>query len=135
MEPRMRKGAMAPMVVRLVIRMGFSRRHPPKRMARSNGIPSRRRRFMVSTFRMESLITMPAITTMPMSDIRLILLPAIQRASSAPKMSTATSERMISGWASDSNCAARMKNRSSNETSRTRVSSWIIARLSYQPPA
>lgn len=54
-------------------------------------------------------MTIPHMTMIPISDIRLMLLPNSHRTRIAPKISTTISERIMKGCTNDSNWAARMK--------------------------
>ena len=113
MLPLLRKGNMANMVVSEVIMMGRRRRWPASMMARRSppleGTFMCRLWLMVSIFRIESLMTIPLMTTMPVIDIRLIVSPMIHRATSTKNTSTTISSRMMSGCTRLSNWAARMK--------------------------
>ena len=63
-------GTMANMVVSDVMIIGNKRSRPASAIASINFMPSFRCRLMVSTFRMESLMTIPAITMIPVMDIK-----------------------------------------------------------------
>lgn len=67
-EPRERKGNREKMVVSDVMIIGNKRSRPASAIASINSMPSFRCRLMVSTFRMESLMTIPAITMIPVMD-------------------------------------------------------------------
>ena len=108
-SPRFRNGKMASIVVNDVIMIGFSLLCPAIMIARSSDIPPRRSRLMVSIFRIESLIMIPLITTMPIIDITLTDSPNSQSAATTKNTSTTISSRIIRGWMKLSNCAARMK--------------------------
>ena len=106
--PLTRNGAMARMVVREVMMIGVSLLLPPTMMALTREY-SFLRRLMVSTLRMESLMIMPHITTIPIMDIMFNPAPHIHNANNAPDKSATISDRIISGCTKDSNWAARMK--------------------------
>ena len=71
-EPPERNGTKEKMVVSEVINIGNNRSLPALTIDSNKGIPLLRCRLMVSTFRIESLITIPAITISPVIDIRSI---------------------------------------------------------------
>ena len=127
--PVKRKGVNANMVVILVMSMGLSLRLPATDKARNNEYPSFCNCFMVSTFKIESLIMIPLITTMPIKDMRLMLLPNIHKNNKAPNISMGTSSNTIMGRVSDSNCAAKMKNNRLNDINRIIISCPTISRL------
>ena len=126
---RCRKGSRASMVVSDVMTMGRSLLCPASMMACSRGIPSRRRRLMVSTFRMESLMMMPLMTMSPIIDITFSVSPSSHRTSTTQNTSITISSRMMKGWMKLSNCAARMKYSRARATLSTSDSSPIMRRL------
>ena len=129
MSPRARNGATARIVVSEVMTIAFRRRRPASRMARLSGRPLRRRVLIVSILRIESLMTMPQTTIRPIIDIRLSDSPKSRSTRIAPNRSMTISDRMIHGWTSDSNCAARMKKSSSSATASTPTSCPTMPRL------
>ena len=84
---------------------------------------------IVSTLRMESLMTIPLMTTIPIMDMALMPAPQMSSSRNAPKMSTTISERMIRGWIRDSNCAAKMKYSRSMDTIAMSISSFMVSLL------
>ena len=64
---------------------------------------------IVSILRIESLITIPLITTIPIMDIKLREIPDSHRISIVKATSSGISTRRIIGRVNDSNCAARIK--------------------------
>ena len=109
MSPLWRKGNSAKMVVSEVMTMGFSRRCPADQTAFSNGTPERYNLLMVSTFKMESLMMIPLMTTNPIMDMMFSDSPTIQSTSITTLTSMTISVKMMAGWSRLSNCAARMK--------------------------
>ena len=128
-SPRLRKGRMAKMVVSEVMTMGRKRLCPPRQIAVTRGIPSRLNRFIVSTFRIESLIMIPLITTMPIIDMIFSDSPNSHRTRNTQNTSITISDRMTNGCTMLSNCAARMKYSNATATLNTNTSSPIIFRL------
>ena len=125
-EPLDMNGKRENMVVREVIMIGIKRSCPAMEIAGISDIPWRRCTVMGSIFKIESLITIPAITIIPVIDIISIDMPRIQRIRSTKNTSTAISDRIISGCIILSNCAAKMKNNNSNATTNTHKSQTII---------
>ena len=83
---------------------------------------------------MESLMTIPLMTTIPIMDMALMPPPHIHSSRRAPKMSTTISERMIRGWMMDSNCAASIRYSSRMATTAIIISSRMVSLLEkYEP--
>ena len=80
---------------------------------------------MVSIFKMESLITIPLITTIPIIDIKLMLMPKIFKNKKAPAKSRGISIKIIKGKTRDSNCDAKMKYNRIKEINKTIINSPI----------
>lgn len=92
-----RTGIIAKIVVSDVIIIGRKRLIPAMWIASERGIPVALRSFMASNLRMESFITTPHVTIMPIADIRFRLSPQIQRIIKAKAVSTGISTSTING--------------------------------------
>lgn len=73
-------------------------------------------------FKIESLITIPAITMTPVIDIISIDIPSNHNISNTQNTSSTISDKMMAGCIILSNCAARMKYKSSKATTKSRPS-------------
>ena len=109
MSPWDRNGATARIVVSEVMTMAFRRRRPASMMACLSAMPSRRRR--IDGVDLEDRVVDHDAADHDQPDHRhqVERLPEYPEDEGAPKRSMTISERMIHGWTSDSNCAARMK--------------------------
>ena len=125
---------MAETVVSEVMIMGRRRLRPASWMASSKGTPDLRSSLMASSFRMESLMTIPQVTISPMADIRFSVCPQTQSSRSANATSIGISARTSKGCRKLSNCAARMKYISNRETRRITTSSSSISRFEKKLP-
>ena len=111
-------GTIPKMVVSDVMMIGRSRRRPASWMASSNGTPALRSSLIASNFRMESLMMIPHVTTMPMALIRFSVCPQSHNTNRAAATSMGISNKTINGCRKLSNWAAKMKYISSMEMKR-----------------
>ena len=74
-------GTIPNIVVNDVMMIGRRRRRPASCMASIRGTPSLRSSLIASSFRMESLMMIPQVTTIPMALIRFMVWPHIQSTS------------------------------------------------------
>lgn len=103
------KGVRANTVVRLVITIGYNLLLPPSKIAFSIDKPLAKDFLMVSILIIESLITIPAITIIPRTDIIFREELKMYKKNNAPLMSNRISNNIIIGNNKDSNCAASIK--------------------------
>ena len=114
----MAMGTMARMVVRVVIKMGRTRRGQAWRMAVSRSSPRARRILMYSTRMMEELTTVPASMMMETRDSMERSRPVTGRPNRDPVKATGRISMTITGMRKLSNCTARTKYTSSSAAAR-----------------
>ena len=114
--------------------IGRRRRRPASCMASISGTPFLRSSLMASSFRMESLMMIPQVTTMPMALIRFMVWPHIHSTSKEAATSIGISSSTISGCRKLSNWAARMKYISRIEINKITINSFSICRLEKKLP-
>ncbi len=78
-------GTIAKIVVSEVMIIGRKRLRPASWIASSKGTPALRSSLIASSFRIESLITIPQVTINPIADIRFSVCPQIQSKKSKGK--------------------------------------------------
>ena len=71
-------GTIAKIVVSEVMIIGRKRLRPASWIASNNGTPALRSSLIASSFRIESLITIPQVTISPIADIRFSVCPQSQ---------------------------------------------------------
>ena len=125
---------MAKIVVSEVIIIGRRRLRPASWMASGKGTPDLRSSLMASSFKIESLMTMPQVTISPMADIRFSVCPQSQSNNSAKATSIGISARTSKGCKKLSNCAARIKYISNSEIISITTSSSSISRFEKKLP-
>ena len=129
-----KRGTMPKIVVRDVMMIGRRRRRPASCIASSRGVPSRRSSFIASSFKIESLMMIPHVTTIPIALIRFNVCPHSQRTSREAAMSIGNSRRTMRGCTKLSNWAASMKYMSKTDTMRMTTSSPSICRFEKKEP-
>ena len=90
-------GTIAKMVVSEVMIIGRKRLRPASCIASNNGTPALRNSLIASSFRIESLITIPQVTIRPMADIRFSVCPHIHNSTKANATSIGISSSTTSG--------------------------------------
>ena len=127
-------GTMARTVVKVVIRMGRTRRGQAWRMASSRLSPMPRRILMYSIKMMELLTTVPASMMMDTNARMDISRPVRGRANRAPVKATGRIIMTMAGMTKDSNCTASTKYTSSRATTRAKPRSEKLSIVSSYPP-
>jgi hypothetical protein len=122
-------GIIANIVVRDVIIIAIRRRLPAVWIASISGRPDFRSVLIVSSFKIESFMTIPQVTIMPIADIRLRDWPHMMSANKANAISIGISSRIIRGCIKLSNCAHKIKYISAIDIISTTISSLIIFEL------
>lgn len=102
-------GTIAKIVVSEVMIIGRKRLRPASWIASNNGTPALRSSLIASSFRIESLITIPQVTISPIADIRFSVCPQSQSSNNAKATSIGISARTSKGCRKLSNCEARIK--------------------------
>ena len=114
--------------------IGRKRLRPASWIASNNGTPALRSSLIASSFRIESLITIPQVTISPIADIRFSVCPQSQSSNNAKATSIGISARTSKGCRKLSNCEARIKYISNNEINRITTSSSNISLLEKKLP-
>ena len=122
------------MVVSEVMIIGRKRLRPASCIASNNGTPALRNSLIASSFRIESLITIPQVTINPIADIKFSVCPQIQSKSSANARSIGISAKTSKGCKKLSNCAARIKYINNSEINKITTSSSNISLLEKKLP-
>lgn len=119
-------GTMAKIVVSVVMTIARKRFLPPVWIASVSGIPVFLSSLMVSSFKIESFITIPLEMTIPIADIRFSVSPHSHRQSKAKAISIGISAKTIRGCKKLSNWAHKIKYISKTDMHSITISSPII---------
>ena len=102
-------GTIPNIVVNEVMIIGRRRRRPASWIASIKGTPSFRSSLIASSFKIESFMMIPQVTTIPIALIRFKVCPHIHNTSKEAATSIGISSRTIKGCKKLSNCAAKIK--------------------------
>ena len=101
-------GTIPNIVVNEVMIIGRRRRRPASWIASIKGTPSFRSSLIASSFKIESFMMIPQVTTIPIALIRFKVCPHIHNTSKEAATSIGISSRTIKGCKKLSNCAAKI---------------------------